>query len=108
MNFVSALAKMLNLPLKYGFAPKWWCTLVTVMIEKDPGNPRIEHLRVIHLFEADYNLSLKMLWGETTGIPRWRQQLFRKTTTWISAATPGYKCGTYEDIDIQLDEDTTS
>jgi hypothetical protein len=34
------------------------------MIEKDPGNPRIERLRVIHLFEADYNLSLKMLWGK--------------------------------------------
>jgi hypothetical protein len=63
-NFVSALAKMLNLPLKYGFAPKRWCTSVTVMIEKDPGNPRIERLRVIHLFEADYNLSLKMLWGK--------------------------------------------
>jgi hypothetical protein len=34
------------------------------MIEKDPGSPRIKHLRVIHLFEADYNLSLKMLWGK--------------------------------------------
>jgi hypothetical protein len=27
--------------------------LVTVMIEKDPGNPWIERLHVIHLFEAD-------------------------------------------------------
>jgi hypothetical protein len=43
-NFVSALVKMLNLPLKYGFAPKRWCTSVTIMIEKDPGNPRIEQL----------------------------------------------------------------
>jgi hypothetical protein len=34
------------------------------MIEKDPGNPKIERLRVIHLFEVDYNLSLKMLWGK--------------------------------------------
>jgi hypothetical protein len=41
-HFVLALVKMLNLPLKYGFAPKRWCTSVTVMIEKDPGNPRIE------------------------------------------------------------------
>jgi hypothetical protein len=37
---------------------------ITVMIEKDSGNPQIEHLRVIHLFEADYNLSLKLLWGK--------------------------------------------
>jgi hypothetical protein len=43
-NFVSALAKMLNLPLKYGFTPKQWCTSVTVMIEKVPGNPRIKCL----------------------------------------------------------------
>jgi hypothetical protein len=50
---------------QYRFAPKRWCTSVTVMIEKDPGNPRIERLRVIHLFEADYNLSLKL--GTTLG-----------------------------------------
>jgi hypothetical protein len=63
-HFVSALVKLLNIPIKYGFAPKRWCTSVTVMIEKDPGNPRIERLRVIHLFKADYNLSLKLLWGK--------------------------------------------
>jgi hypothetical protein len=63
-NFVSSLVKLLNLPIKYGFAPKRWCTSVTVMIEKDPGNPRIEGLCVIHLFVADYNLSLKLLWGK--------------------------------------------
>jgi hypothetical protein len=33
------------------------------MIEKDPGNPRIKWLRVIHLFELDYNLSLKCSGG---------------------------------------------
>jgi hypothetical protein len=41
-NFVEALVKMMNLPLQHGFAPKRWCTSITVMIEKDPGNPRIE------------------------------------------------------------------
>jgi hypothetical protein len=34
------------------------------MIEKDPGNTQIERLHVIHLFEANYNLSLKLLWGK--------------------------------------------
>ena len=33
------------------------------MIKKDPGNPQIEHLRVIHLFKVDYNFCLKLLWG---------------------------------------------
>jgi Reverse transcriptase (RNA-dependent DNA polymerase) len=33
------------------------------MIEKVVGNPRIDKLRVIHLFEADYNLMLKIIWS---------------------------------------------
>ena len=33
------------------------------MIEKDPGIPNINRLRIIHLFEADYNFVLKLLWG---------------------------------------------
>jgi hypothetical protein len=44
------------------FFPKW-CTSITVMTEKDPGNPWIECSWVIHLFEADYNLCLKLIWG---------------------------------------------
>jgi hypothetical protein len=35
----------------------------SVMIEKDPRNPRTEWLWIIHLFEADYNFCLKLLWG---------------------------------------------
>ena len=63
-NFVAALVKLLNIWIWHGFAPKWWCTSIMVMIKKDPGNPWIECLRVIHLFEADYNLTLKLLWGK--------------------------------------------
>ncbi len=56
MNFVQALMRLLNIPLRYGFAPKCWCKSVTV--------PWIKQLRVIHLLGVDYNLSLKMLWGQ--------------------------------------------
>jgi hypothetical protein len=34
------------------------------MIEKDEGKPYLTRLRVIHLFEADYNLFLKILFGK--------------------------------------------
>ena len=39
---VALMVNMINIPLKYGFVPQQWCKLITVMIEKDPGNPCIE------------------------------------------------------------------
>ena len=55
---------MLNLPIQHGFAPERWTHSVTPMIEKDEGKPYLTRLRVIHLFEADYNLFLKILFGK--------------------------------------------
>jgi Reverse transcriptase (RNA-dependent DNA polymerase) len=40
-----------------------WSNISTIMIEKIKNNPRIDKLRVIHLFEADYNMFLKILWA---------------------------------------------
>jgi hypothetical protein len=54
---------MLNIPIQLGFAPERWTHSVTPMIEKDEGKPFLTRLRIIHLFEADYNLFLKLLFG---------------------------------------------
>jgi hypothetical protein len=35
----------------------------TAMIEKIPGRPKINKLRVIRLYEADYNVILKNIWA---------------------------------------------
>jgi hypothetical protein len=40
-----------------------WTEVTTCMIEKIPGNPRLDKMRVIHLFEVDYNLILKVMWA---------------------------------------------
>ena len=40
-----------------------WKQVQSSMIEKDPGKPYLHRLRVIHLYEADYNLLLKILWS---------------------------------------------
>jgi hypothetical protein len=49
--------------LKSGNALERWTHVTTTMIEKIPGLPRIHKLRVIHLYEADYNLLLNLLWS---------------------------------------------
>eukprot|EP00957_Ditylum_brightwellii_P069788 5299537-Ditylum_brightwellii.AAC.1 len=34
------------------------------MLEKDPGNPRIERLRLIVIVEGDMNTTLKIIWNK--------------------------------------------
>jgi hypothetical protein len=53
-------SKMINIALKHGRSYKRWQKVVTIVPEKEPGNPKIHHLRVIHLYEADYNLVLAL------------------------------------------------
>ena len=43
------------------------CLLSTVvMIEKISNTPRINKLRVINIYEADYNFLLKLFWPKTS------------------------------------------
>ncbi len=51
---------MLNYGLKHGYCFDCWKKVVTTLIEKDPGDPRIHRLRVIHLNVDCYNLLLGM------------------------------------------------
>jgi hypothetical protein len=46
-----------------GIAVPRWCNATNVMIEKNPGLPRMHRIRIVHLFEADYNFFLKIQWG---------------------------------------------
>ena len=49
--------------VKFGISLTRWQNVVNSMIEKEPGNPKIHRLRVIHLYEADYNLILGTFWA---------------------------------------------
>jgi hypothetical protein len=56
-------AHIINIPTATGFTPERWKTVVNAMLEKIPGKPYLHKLRVIHLLEADYNLTLKNIFG---------------------------------------------
>ena len=60
---LQCFAQFMNLVVSRGIAIPRWCQATNVMIEKDAGLPRIHRLRIIHLFEADYNFFLKLQWG---------------------------------------------
>jgi hypothetical protein len=51
---------MINLALKSGSSFQRWKKVINIMLEKEPGNPNIHRLPVIHLYEADYNLILAL------------------------------------------------
>ena len=53
----------MNIAIGRGIALPCWSQAVDIMIEKDFGFPKANRLRIIHLFEADYNLYLKTVWG---------------------------------------------
>jgi len=64
MALQEAHTLLLQYALKHGYSYSRWQSVINVMLEKDPGNPRIHRLRVIHIYEADYNLILAVKWRE--------------------------------------------
>ena len=56
-------AMMISMPLAHGFAPTRWQSCIDAILEKIPGKPVLEKLRVIMLYEADFNFVLKLIWG---------------------------------------------
>ena len=56
-------AIMHSLPAMHGFAPIRWQHCINAVLEKIPGQPLLERLRVIILFEADFNFMLKVIFG---------------------------------------------
>ena len=53
---------LINASISIGVPLTRWTTSEVIMIEKEKNNPRINRLRVINKYEADYNLILKFFW----------------------------------------------
>jgi hypothetical protein len=62
-DIINLKIKLCQLALTHGHVWKRWQNMVSVMIEKKPGLFLLEKLRTIHLFEADYNWILGLIFG---------------------------------------------
>ena len=60
---LECLTKFLSIAISRGLSISRWQNAINIMLEKDPGRPTINRLRIIHLFEADFNFFLKIMWG---------------------------------------------
>jgi hypothetical protein len=50
---------LMNMAIKHSYTYQRWKTIHNFFIEKIPGRPLINKLRVIHIYEADWNYILK-------------------------------------------------
>jgi hypothetical protein len=63
-RLLKCMTQFMHIAIKSGIAVSRWSQATNVMLEKDIGNPCIHRLRIIHLFEADFNLYMKLQWGK--------------------------------------------
>eukprot|EP00957_Ditylum_brightwellii_P152431 11603936-Ditylum_brightwellii.AAC.1 len=54
---------MMVLPFLLGFSPQQWQTAIDVMLEKDPGSPKISRLQIIVIVEGNMNAIMKVIWN---------------------------------------------
>ena len=56
--------QVINYALRNGYSYNRWKTIANSHILKEPGNVKIHRMRVIHIYEADYNLALGVKWKQ--------------------------------------------
>jgi len=63
-ELIRAHLALINYAIKFNYPLQRWRKVVNIMLEKDIGQPKIHRLRVIHIYEADYNMMLAVKWRE--------------------------------------------
>jgi len=67
--------QMINYALETGYSYRRWQQVANAMLFKEPGNIKIHRTRVIHLYEADYNMAMGLKWGAAMAISEKSQWL---------------------------------
>lgn len=88
-DFFDHIARMINLAIKHRHVYSRWKTVITTMIEKIPGTPRIDKLRVIHIIESDFNLWMGIVCGRRMIYQAEDMEVFGEEQ---SGSRPGKKC----------------
>jgi hypothetical protein len=60
----SLIMSVLNYCIRKTYVLERWKKIINVMIFKEPNNYKIHRLRVIHIYEADFNLILAVKWRQ--------------------------------------------
>lgn len=64
LQIANLILSIINFCITTGFVLPRWTNVVNVMIPKDLHEYKIHRLRVIHIYEADFNLILAVKWRE--------------------------------------------
>jgi hypothetical protein len=59
-----SIITIINYSLRTRYVMERWKTIINTMIFKETGNYQIHQLRVIHIYEADFNLLLAVQWHQ--------------------------------------------
>jgi hypothetical protein len=89
----SVHAAMVSITLAEGFCPEHWRQAINIMLEKIPGVPRINKLRIIQLLEADLNQVLRSAFPRNISrLAQKNQGLLANTNEQVTdSATPDTK-----------------
>jgi hypothetical protein len=60
----SLIISVINYCIRNTYVLERWKKIINVMIFKEPNNYKIHRLRVIHIYEADFNLVLAVKWRQ--------------------------------------------
>ena len=69
------IVRMINTALFTSISLSRWMKVVSIMIEKEKYNSKINRLRIIYKYAADYNLVLKLYW------PKIKNRIAEKNST---------------------------